>query len=47
MPPGAHRAKDGSPMRRGGVNFLCGLLIWVAALDPAHAQVGFDRLGGD
>jgi len=34
-------------MRRGGVGLLAGLLIALAALDQAQAQVGFDRLGGD
>ena len=34
-------------MRRGGVTLLGGLLILLAALIPARAQVGFDRLGGD
>jgi hypothetical protein len=34
-------------MRRGGVELLAGLLIALAALDQAQAQVGFDRLGSD
>src|SRR6266700_1984722 len=34
-------------MRRGGVGWLAGLLIALALLGGAKAQVGFDRLGGD
>ncbi|HEY2230170.1 MAG TPA: PAN domain-containing protein [Xanthobacteraceae bacterium] len=34
-------------MRRGGVELMGGLLIVLAALNQAQAQVGFDRLGGD
>src|SRR5260370_6956167 len=34
-------------MRRGGLELMGGLLIALAALDQAQAQVGFDRLGSD
>jgi len=34
-------------MRRGGMKLMGGLLIVLAALTQAQAQVGFDRLGGD
>ena len=34
-------------MRRGSVKLLGVLMIMLAALTPARAQVGFDRLGGD
>jgi hypothetical protein len=34
-------------MRRVGVGLLGGLLILLAVLNQAQAQVGFDRLGGD
>jgi hypothetical protein len=34
-------------MRRGGVGLLGGLLIVLAALGQAQAQVGFDRPGAD
>ena len=34
-------------MRRGGAELIVCLLILLAALNGAQAQVGFDRLGGD
>ena len=34
-------------MRAGRVGWLAGLLIVLATLGHAHAQVGFDRMGGD
>jgi hypothetical protein len=34
-------------MRRGGAELIVCLLILLAALNAAQAQVGFDRLGGD
>ncbi|HEY6255466.1 MAG TPA: PAN domain-containing protein [Xanthobacteraceae bacterium] len=34
-------------MRRVGVELMVGLLIALAVLGAARAQVGFDRLGGD
>ena len=43
---GAARGKA-NRMRRVGVGLLGGLLILLAVLNQAQAQVGFDRLGGD
>jgi endonuclease I len=41
------RRRKAYRMWRGGMGMMGGLLIALAALNPAQAQVGFDRLGGD